>query len=85
VLNCALWGESQTNYVQEVPSTYASDMSSAMQSFFDVPQFSDLVFIVGDQRIHAVRLLLARLLAPCSLLLGPWPLAHDPWPSALDT
>jgi hypothetical protein len=45
----------QTNYVQEVASTYAADMRQAMQAFFDAPQFSDLVFIVGDQRIHAVR------------------------------
>jgi hypothetical protein len=29
-------------------------MRQAMQAFFDAPQFSDLVFIVGDQRIHAV-------------------------------
>lgn len=49
----------ETNYVQEVASTYAADMRQAMQAFFDAPQFSDLVFIVGDQRIHAHRAVVA--------------------------
>lgn len=48
----------QTNFIEDVQSSFATDMGLAMKSFFDNPAVSDVVFIVDSQRIHAVRIIL---------------------------